>query len=301
MAEISGVLLIDKPAGITSHDVVGRIRKLYNTKKVGHTGTLDPLATGLLVVLVGRAAKAAEYLVSDNKRYTAGMKLGLTTDTEDITGIILSESDKKVSEDEVRAAVNSFVGDTMQTPPMYSALKIDGQKLVDLARRNIVVERDSRPIHIDSIVCSRISDVDYILTVDCSKGTYIRTLCADIGTKLTCGAVMSSLRREKSGNFDLKNAHTLDELAEMSESERTSLLIPTESLFSELEEVVLPAFYERLCRNGAEIYQKKIGTHYSVGTKLRIHSSEGFFALGEVMDFEDGSAIKAIKLFDISL
>ncbi|MBQ7821047.1 MAG: tRNA pseudouridine(55) synthase TruB [Clostridia bacterium] len=299
MAELSGVLLVDKPEGITSHDVVGKIRKLYNTKRVGHTGTLDPLATGLLVVLIGRAAKAAEYLVADSKRYLTGLKLGVTTDTEDITGKVLTSSDITVSEAEFDTAVKSFIGDTLQTPPMYSALKVDGQKLVDLARKNIVIERESRPIHISSITYVREDEHHYKLTVDCSMGTYIRTLCADIGAKLGCGAVMSSLRRERSGSFTLVNAHTLDEIAALDENGRAGLLIPTESLFYDLETVRFPEFYERLCRNGAEIYQKKISTHYETGTRLRLYGKDGFFALGEVREYEDGSAIKAIKLFDL--
>ena len=299
MAELSGVLLVDKPQGMTSHDVVGRVRKLYNTKRVGHTGTLDPLATGLLVVLIGRAAKAAEYLVSDNKRYLAGIRLGITSDTEDITGEVLSRSDKTVSDGEFTEAANSFVGDIMQTPPMYSALKVDGVKLVDLARKNIVVERESRPITIYSIDSTVIGENEYSMRVDCSKGTYIRTLCADIGEKLGCGAVMSSLRRERSGTFSLDDAYTLEALENMSEDERAKVLIPTESLFYGLEAVKLPEFYERLCRNGAEIYQKKIKTDYNVGTRVRIYGKDGFFALGEVMDYDDGSAVKAIKLFDL--
>ena len=299
MAEISGVLLIDKPCGMTSHDVVYKVRKLYNTKKVGHTGTLDPLATGVLVVLVGRAAKAAEYLVSDDKRYIAGIRLGLTSDTEDITGNILSRDTNIPDSDRVYGVVSSFVGDIMQTPPMYSALKVDGKKLVDLARQNITVERQKRQIHIDSIECTKVSDTDYTLTVECSKGTYIRTLCADIGEKLGCGAVMRSLRRERAGNFDIADAHTLDEIGEMSEEEKTGLLIPTESLFADLEAVSLSQFYEKLSRNGAEIYQKKIGTHFDVSQRVRIYGKSGFFALGEVMEFEDGSAIKPIKFFEL--
>ncbi|MBO7148551.1 MAG: tRNA pseudouridine(55) synthase TruB [Clostridia bacterium] len=300
MAELSGVLLVDKPQGMTSHDVVGRVRKLYNTKRVGHTGTLDPLATGLLVVLIGRAAKAAEYLVLDNKCYLAGIRLGITSDTEDITGEVLSRSVKTVSNEEFIEAANSFVGDIMQTPPMYSALKVDGVKLVDLARKNIVIERESRPITIYSIDSTRIDENEYSMRVDCSKGTYIRTLCADIGEKLGCGAVMSSLRRERSGTFSLDDAYTLETLENMSEDERAGVLIPTESLFYGLEAVKLPEFYERLCRNGAEIYQKKIKTDYKVGTRVRIYGKDGFFALGEVMEYDDGSAVKAIKLFDLA-
>ena len=299
MTELSGVLLVDKDEGMTSHDVVNIVRRIYNTKRVGHTGTLDPLATGLLVVLVGRAAKAAEYLVQDTKRYTAGIRLGMTTNTEDITGEVISVSDKTVSEQDFDTAVKAFIGDIMQTPPMYSALKVNGQKLVDLARKDIVIERESRPIHIESIEYKKVGNKDYLLTVDCSKGTYVRTLCADIGAYLECGAVMSSLRRERSGNFSLEFAYTIEALKQMSADELATALIPTQALFDELEAVTLPAFYERLCRNGAEIYQKKISCSFPVGTRLRLCGKDGFFAIGEVRMYGEESAIKAIKLFDI--
>ena len=299
MAEISGVLLIDKPCGMTSHDVVNRVRRLYNTKRVGHTGTLDPMATGLLVVLVGRAAKAAEYLSADSKSYVAGIKLGITTDTEDTTGNILTESDNIPTESEVMSALDGFRGDIKQIPPMYSALKVNGQKLVDLARKNVTVEREARDITVSRLDCTRVSDSEYTLTVDCSKGTYIRTLCADIGVALGCGAAMSSLRRERAGNYTIEAAHTLDELDKMELCEREELLIPVETLFEDLETVRLPQFYERLARNGAEIYQKKIKTALDVGTRVRMYGENGFFALGEVMDYPDGSAVKSIKIFDL--
>ena len=299
MAEISGVLLIDKPCGMTSHDVVNIVRRLYNTKRVGHTGTLDPMATGLLVVLVGRAAKAAEYLSADSKSYIAGIRLGITTDTEDTTGNILTECDSIPCESRVREALDSFRGNIKQIPPMYSALKVNGQKLVDLARKNVTVEREARDITVDRLECERVTDNEYILTVDCSKGTYIRTLCADIGATLGCGAAMSSLRRERAGGYTVCDAHTLEELDGFEQSEREKMLIPIESLFAELEVVRLPQFYERLARNGAEIYQKKIKTSLSVGTRVRMYGENGFFALGEVMDYPDGSAVKSIKIFDL--
>ena len=299
MAEISGVLLIDKPGGMTSHDVVNRVRRLYNTKRVGHTGTLDPMATGLLVVLVGRAAKAAEYLSADSKSYIAGIRLGITTDTEDTTGNILAESCNIPTESEVIAVLDSFRGDIKQVPPMYSALKVNGQKLVDLARKNVTVEREARDITVSRLESTRVSENEYTLTVDCSKGTYIRTLCADIGAALGCGAAMSSLRRERAGNYTVDAAHTLEELDKMEICEREALLIPVETLFEELETVRLPQFYEKLARNGAEIYQKKIKTSLEVGTRVRMYGESGFFALGEVMDYPDGRAVKSIKIFDL--
>ncbi|MBO5938471.1 MAG: tRNA pseudouridine(55) synthase TruB [Clostridia bacterium] len=301
MTEPSGLLIINKHLGVTSHDIVWKVRKLYGTKRVGHTGTLDPMASGVLVVLVGRAAKAAEYLVSDEKRYTATLRLGLTTDTEDATGTVLTTSDALPSADEVLSACEAFTGEIMQVPPMYSALKVDGQKLCDLARRGIEVERKARPVTVHSLVCTP-TDVpsDYSLDVLCSSGTYIRTLCADIGASLGCGGVMATLERTKTGGFTIDESHTIAELEAMSEEERLSLLIPTERLFDALPAVVLPEFFEKLCRSGCEIYQKKLRTDYSIGQRVRLSSADGrFFALGEVRDYEGGSAIKAIKLFEL--
>ena len=231
--EISGVLLVSKHKGVTSHDIVFKIRRLFGTKKVGHTGTLDPLATGVLPVLIGRSAKAAEYLLSENKKYTAEIKLGITTDTEDTTGNILTECDTLPTKDEFFAACMRFEGEISQIPPMYSALKVNGKKLVDLARQGIEIERQARNITIFSIVPSVISEKNgiYRIEVACSKGTYIRTLCADIGAYLGCGAAMSALERTQSGDFLIENAHTIDELENMTEKEREALLLPPESLF----------------------------------------------------------------------
>ena len=299
--EPCGVILVNKHKGVTSHDIVFKIRKLYGTKKVGHTGTLDPLATGVLSVLIGRGAKAAEYLLSENKGYKAEIKLGITTDTEDITGKILTKSDTLPTKEQFFEAVNHFIGEIEQVPPMYSALKVDGKKLVDLAREGIVIERQARKITIYSIKAECINEQEgiYTLDVDCSKGTYIRTLCADIGAYLGCGAVMSELNRTKSGNFVLDYAHTIAQIEEMSMEERLSLVKPVEELFLEAPSVILPDFYAKLCRSGCEIYQKKIKTSYDVGTFIRICDKDGFFALGQVKDYDDGTAIKAIKLFKL--
>ena len=302
MPELSGILIIDKPTGITSHDVVWKVRKLFGTKKVGHTGTLDPLASGVLVVLIGRAAKAAEYLVCDDKKYSATLRLGLTTDTEDVTGTVLdTHSGELPTQDEVISACARFVGNVKQIPPMYSALKVDGKKLYELAREGKTIEREARDITIFSLEAAPTDAIsDYTLDVHCSSGTYIRTLCADIGASLGCGGVMASLRRTSAGGFDIADSTTLDALEQMSVSEREALLLPVESLFATLEAVRLSAFYEKLCRNGCEIYQKKIKTDLATGTRVRLCTADGrFFALGEVRDFDDGSAIKAIKFFEI--
>jgi len=298
--EPCGVLVVDKPQGITSHDVVAKIRKLYHTRKVGHTGTLDPMATGVLVILIGRAAKAAEYLTVKKKSYRASLRLGITTDTEDVTGQILTKSDTLPACAEVIAVAKTFEGEILQTPPMYSALKVDGQKLVDLARKGIEIERKARPVTVHSVSCTPLENGDYALDVTCSAGTYIRTLCADIGKTLGCGGAMSALRRTHSGEFSLENAVTPAQLEAMSDAERIALLRPIESLFEDLSTVKLPAFYERLCRCGCEIYLKKLGTDLPVGTRVRLCDAAGsFFALGEVREYENGTAIKAIKYFNV--
>ena len=299
--EPNGVLIVNKPEGITSHDVVGKIRKLYGTRKVGHTGTLDPLATGVLVILLGRAAKAAEYLVADRKTYRARLTLGLTTDTEDITGKVLTQTNNIPSRDAVMSACGEFLGKIKQIPPMYSALKVDGKKLYDLAREGIEVERAARDIEIFRLDCTPTDkENEYDLLVECSSGTYIRTLCADIGARLGCGGVMSALHRVRAGGFDITNSHTLEALEALDIDARYGLLAPTESLFCDLEAVKLPAFYEKLCRSGCEIYQNKIKTSLDVGTRVRLYSASGeFFALGEVRRYENNTAVKAIKTFSL--
>lgn len=304
-----GLIVLDKPKGMTSFDCVARIRRLFSTKKVGHTGTLDPDATGILPILIGRAAKAAELLTAEDKHYIATLRLGLQTDTEDIGGTVLSRCDQIPGEEAVQAVLAQFRGDIMQVPPMYSALKRDGQKLCDLARAGVTVEREARPITIHALTARTVMGVptDYILDVSCSKGTYIRTLCADIGASLGCGGVMAELRRVASGNFTLDVAHTLQELEEMTEAERFACLLPTEALFSDCREIFLPAFYERLCDNGHEIYLSKLRKTptppYTEGEFLRIKGeNKGFFALGRVQTFtldggETALAVKPIKKF----
>ena len=301
MSEPCGVLIVNKHAGVTSHDIVGKIRRLFGTRRVGHTGTLDPLAEGVLVILIGRAAKAAEYLVVDSKRYRATLRLGITTDTEDVTGEILTSADTIPSPQAVLEVCRDFEGEISQIPPMYSALKVNGQKLCDLARRGVEIEREARTVTIHSLVCTPTdTPFDYRLDVHCSSGTYIRTLCADIGTALGCGGVMATLQRCATGSFRIEESHTIAELENMTEAERLGCLIPTERLFDSLPAVSLPAFFEKLSRSGCEIYQKKIRENYEVGARVRLCSQEGaFYALGEVREYEDGSAIKTIKIFDL--
>lgn len=306
MAEIinepCGVLVINKPQGPTSHDIVNKIRRLYSTKKVGHTGTLDPMATGVLVVLIGRAAKACEYSLSDRKRYTATLRLGIETDTEDTTGNILAEYTVNATEEDVRSALAAFNGKIKQIPPMYSALKVGGKKLCDIAREGGTVEREAREIEVYSISAVQIEGNDYRLEVECSAGTYIRTLCADIGKALGCGGAMASLERSAACGFSINQAHTIEEIEALTADERLALLRPVEEIFYELDSIKLPSFYERLFRSGCEIYLKKAKLpECPVGTRLRVLDSSGeFFALGEVREYENGLAVKSIKLFSLT-
>lgn len=297
--EPDGVLIINKPSGPTSHDIVNKIRRMYGTKRVGHTGTLDPMATGVLVVLVGRAAKAAEYITTDSKKYRATLHLGITTDTEDITGNITSESSNIPHSEAVMSVVRKFTGNISQIPPMYSAIKVNGKKLLDLARNGEVIERKPRGIEIFSIKATPTESIrDYTLDVHCSGGTYIRTLCSDIGNALGCGGCMKTLCRNAVGNFDISSSVTVEHIESLTDDEKMSLLIPTESLFDSLPCIALSPFFEKLCRSGCEIYQKKIRTDHPIGQRVRIKDENGvFFAIGEVREYTDGSAVKAIKTF----
>ena len=295
--EISGLVIVNKEEGITSQGVVNRVKRIFGAAKAGHTGTLDPMATGVLPVLIGRGVKASEFMLTSEKHYGATLLLGITTDTEDVTGSILSECEVNIPEEEVLRVISTFVGEIMQTPPMYSALKVGGKKLCDLARRGEVIEREARPVTVYSIDAKRINDREYYLDVVCSKGTYIRTLCADIGNTLKVGGAMKTLKRLSASGYTINEAKTLTELENMSEDDRLSLVYPVEDVFKKYELVVLPDFFARLAKSGLEIYLHKIKRSFNVGDVVRIADSNGFFAVGEVREFEDGLAIKPIRQF----
>ena len=295
----SGIVVLKKEEGITSQGAVNRIKRLFYAKKAGHTGTLDPLATGVLPVLVGRAVKASEYMLTSDKYYRATLLLGITTDTEDVTGTTITESGVIPDESAVLDAISEFTGEIMQVPPMYSALKVGGKKLCDLAREGIEIKREPRAVTVHSVIATKIDPRRYSLDVHCSKGTYIRTLCADIGKRLGCGGVMETLERTKASVFTLDDAHTLSEIEAMSDAEREALVIPVERVFEGLDAIRLQPFFSRLARCGLEIYLAKIGVSLDVGERVRLCDEEGFFALGEVKEFENGLAIKPIKQFSL--
>ncbi len=295
----NGLIIINKEAGMSSQAVVNRVKRLLCVDKAGHTGTLDPMATGVLPVLVGRGVKASEFLLTSDKHYGATLRLGIETDTEDITGTVISSSDKIPTEEESLEAINSMIGKSMQIPPMYSAIKVGGKKLYDLAREGKTIERESRPIEIFEILGKKINEREYGIDVKCSKGTYIRTLCADIGKKLGCGATMTSLCRMSAAGYPISAAHTLKEIEDMAENEREALIIPMDKIFPDMKNVILQPFFSRLARCGVSLYQKKIGTDIPEGEIVKLSDEKGFFALGQSTVDDGEKMIKPIRQFDI--
>ena len=293
---VSGVLCLDKAEGATSHDMIYKIRRLYRTKTVGHAGTLDPLATGLLPIMIGNSVKLSEYLMQHDKTYVAQLKLGIVTTTQDITGEVLSESDVIPSHSRVREVITSFVGKQTQIPPMYSAIKVGGKKLYELARDGVEIPREERHIEVYSIDTKTITPDTYELTIACSKGTYIRTICADIGAKLGCGGCMLALRRVVCGEFSIQQAHTLEELSSYTDEQLCEILIAPDKCLG-YPELKLSEFYAKLARNGAEIYLKKIGLTANLDTRYYLYDANGkFFGIGEVREFEEGLAVKPVKI-----
>lgn len=248
---MTGILIVHKPQDWTSHDVVAKLRGLFREKRIGHAGTLDPMATGVLPVFLGRATRAVEFATEGHKEYIAGIRLGQTSDTQDSTGAILTNTPHSVSEKELMDVFPQFMGDIMQIPPMYSAIKIQGKKLYELARKGKEVERPPRPITISSITLlpEKNQFGDPLLKISCSKGTYIRTICHDIGAELGCGAVMSSLQRTTAAGFTLEQSHHLSDILEHPTPH--SLLLPVESYFTQEKLTVLP-WQEKKIRNGAD-------------------------------------------------
>lgn len=227
---MTGILLVDKPTEWTSMDVCAHLRGVLHEKHVGHSGTLDPNATGLLIVLAGKATKAAKYIEADAKEYRAHLRLGLRTDTQDVWGTELSRQEVSVTREQIEAVLPRFRGDILQIPPMYSAIKIRGQKLYQIARRGGEVEREPRPITIEKLEVVGCENGDWILDIRCSKGTYVRTLCADIGEALGCGGCMSALRRTAAGKFSVQQAHTLEQIR----SDPEACLLPVELITGDI-------------------------------------------------------------------
>ena len=245
---MNGIVIVDKPEGWTSNDVVSKLKGVLHTRRVGHGGTLDPMATGVLPVFVGRATRAVEFFEHAEKTYETVLRLGITTDTEDITGTVLTERDAFVTGEKLETVLSQFRGDIMQVPPMYSALKVNGQKLYDLARKGKEVERQPRPITIHELTLLGMEADGVRLRVRCSKGTYIRTLCKDIGEALGCGGCMAQLRRVQAGEYTAEKAVPLAELIAAEDPEK--YLRPVDTMFVSYPAVTLTANQEKRCRCG---------------------------------------------------
>ena len=283
-----GIIIIDKPSGWTSMDVCAKLRGILKTKKVGHAGTLDPMATGVLPVFVGQATRAVSFAESGEKEYVAGLRLGLVTDTQDTEGQVLTQAPVTAAAADLLSVLPRFTGEIRQVPPMYSAVKIGGKKLYELARSGKEIERQARPVTIHALeLLEQVSPTDFILRIRCSKGTYVRTLCHDIGAALGCGGCMYALRRTMAAGFTLAESHTLEEVQQQGET----LLRPTDSLFRDY-----PAYHithprvDFLCRCGNPL---RIREELPGGT-YRVYGLDGsFLCLSRL----EGGTMTSIKNF----
>ena len=283
---MDGIVIVDKPQGWTSQDVTARLRRVFGTRRIGHGGTLDPMATGVLPVFVGRATRGVEFFEHAEKTYETVLRLGLTTDTEDTTGTVLTESRVSVTEEQLAKTLDAFRGGILQIPPMYSALKVNGQKLCDLARKGKTVERQPRPVTIHELTLLERGENTLRLRVRCSKGTYIRTLCKDIGESLGCGGCMASLRRVSAGEYTIAEAVPLQELLDTDEPGK--YLRDVDTMFRTYPAVTLTANQEKRCRNGNAFSVKlEEGTY-------RAYSQTGEFLM--LAKVEDG-VMTTIKSF----
>ena len=273
----NGIIIIDKPQDWTSMDVCAKLRGVLGERRIGHAGTLDPMATGVLPVFVGRATRAVEFAERGDKEYVAGLKLGIVTDTQDTSGNTLEEHPVEVTAEQVKAVLPRFTGDILQVPPMYSAIKINGKKLYELARKGREVERPARPVTIHALTLEEQTAPDeFTIRVKCSKGTYVRTLCHDIGAALGCGGCMSSLRRTMACGFDLSEAHPLE--AVLACEDPAGLLRPTDSLFADSPALTLGKRGADRVRHGAQVCQPEAAD----GTYRIYGPEEEFLALGRV-------------------
>lgn len=286
---MNGIVIIDKPAGWTSQDVTARLRRVFGTRRIGHGGTLDPMATGVLPVFVGRATRGVEFFEHAEKTYETELLLGVATDTEDTTGTVLTRREVSVTQEQLDGTLERFRGEIMQIPPMYSALKVNGQKLCDLARKGRQVERQPRPVTVHELtLLSREGDTLH-LRVRCSKGTYIRTLCADIGEALGCGGCMQALRRTQAGEYTIAEAVPLQQLLEAAEPE--TYLRDVDTMFRGYPGVKLTVNQEKRCRNGNAFSVSLPGGTY------RAYSQSGEFLM--LAKVEDGVMSTIKSFFDV--
>lgn len=289
---MSGIIIIDKPQGWTSNDVVSRLRRVFNTRRIGHGGTLDPMATGVLPVFVGRATRGVEFFEHAEKTYETTLRFGITTDTEDTTGKVLTERPVSLTKEDVLGILPQFRGEIMQIPPMYSALKVNGQKLYDLARKGREVERQPRPITIQELELLDFSGNEARLRIRCSKGTYIRTLCKDIGEALGCGGCMAQLRRVRAGEYTLDGAIPLERLLAESDAgmDVEHYLIPIDTMFASVPRLNLTKNQARAVRNGGSFSCDKAG-------RWRVYGPEGEFLA--LCQGENGVMVTIKSFFEV--
>ena len=296
---INGILNVYKEAGYTSHDVVAKLRGICRQKKIGHTGTLDPEAVGVLPVCLGSGTKLCDMLTDKSKEYEAVLLLGQVTDTQDVTGTVLEEHEVTVDEEQAVEAIRSFVGAYEQIPPMYSALKVNGKRLYELARAGKEVERKGRPVEVHSIEILSVSLPEITFRVACSKGTYIRTLCHDIGQKLGCGGTMKSLKRTRVGIFTIDGALKLSQLEELAAQGRLEeKVIPVEAMFTELPALTVKDAFARLIENGNAFYpgQAEESVRTPDGGQVRVYDRKGRF-YGIYAFSEEKERYQPVKMF----
>lgn len=284
---MDGIVIVDKPQDWTSQDVTARLRRVFNTRRIGHGGTLDPMATGVLPIFVGRATRAAEFFEHAEKEYVAGLRLGVQTDTQDLTGEIVAQRPVSVTREQVQAALEGFLGVQEQLPPMYSAVKIGGKKLYELARQGKTVERKPRQIELLELELLSGENADWQFRVRCSKGTYVRTLCHDIGQALGCGGCMSSLRRTKAGGYGLDRAVTMEEIISMDDP--VACLLPVDSVFDWLPRVTVHENQLRAIYNGAAVKASGLADG-----SYRVYAPDGTFLM---VGLAEGGTLKTVKSF----
>ncbi len=297
--ELCGVICVNKPEGFTSFDVIAKMRGILKIKRLGHAGTLDPMATGVLPVFVGRATKACDILPDHDKIYRAGFRLGVTTDTQDSTGTVTNERDPSaVTKEKLLDTLHNFRGEIMQIPPMYSAVSVGGKRLYDLARQGIEVEREARSITIYKLELAEFDEAEKIgvLTVSCSKGTYIRTLINDIGEALNCGGIMTSLVRTAACGFSLEDCVTIEDLQREAEGKRNfeQYLKPVEDVFDQLPKLMLHGAQERMYRNGIKLDLTKIRTDITA-ERISVYGEKGF--IGTAVPDRESGVLRVDKTF----
>ena len=294
---MTGIICLDKPRNMTSFMAVKRASRILGVKKAGHTGTLDPMATGVLVIMLEHCTRFIELLPEHKKSYTARVKLGITTDTLDITGEILSESSVNVTLEQLLSVAENFKGEILQTPPMYSALKKDGERLYDLARKGIEIEREQRKITIEKLEIYDFDGVEFSMDVTCSAGTYIRSLCDDIGRSLGCGAVMTELRRTSANGFSIENAVTLEELEKLvSENNADSAITSVETALMSYPEITVTKPQANRFHNGGALDYERLHGEFPVGL-YRVYSPERkLLGLGEIKEDKSDLSVRRVLI-----